>query len=251
MEEIIKNISGEPVYQSGRHIGYMVPWKRISCYCKKWSLNRDTDVARINEMIEFFERGGYLPPFIHLAELHDEGLVCYDGNHRREVFNHFPDKEITCIVDVIFNATLEEVVTEFNNINKIVMMPSIHLETDDERLITPRIKIEIMDLVKFYIEKYKKFVSSSGKPNPPNFNRDLFTENLTEIYKYFHGEVSIAELTGLLEKLNIAYSKNRLCRSHSTFGAQVIKKCTDGGLWLFLSRSIQAAHIEKIRDEVI
>jgi hypothetical protein len=55
----------------------------------------------------------YIPKMIHLAELNEEGLICYDGNHRREVFNLL-QKDFLCIIDIIFNATQEDVFYAFD-----------------------------------------------------------------------------------------------------------------------------------------
>ena len=56
----------------------------------------------------------YIPKMIHLAELNEEGLICYDGNHRREVFNLL-QKDFLCIIDIIFNATQEDVFTHLTH----------------------------------------------------------------------------------------------------------------------------------------
>ena len=83
MHTLLTAIS-QPLYSHGSHMGFIVRWNLIAPLVKKWSKNRDPDPLRVAEMKEHFIKGGYLPNQIHLAELSNEGLVRYDGNHRRE-----------------------------------------------------------------------------------------------------------------------------------------------------------------------
>ena len=57
-------------------------------YTKMWSKNRPPDQNRILEIAEYINKTKIIDGIISLAGtgnfLHDEGLVCYDGNHRRE-----------------------------------------------------------------------------------------------------------------------------------------------------------------------
>lgn len=119
MEAIFDSL-GQSIYNFNGHKGYMIQWKLIAPFCKKWSRNRDPDIERVNEMVEYYHKGGYIPRMIHLAELKDEGMVCYDGNHRKEVFNMCNDEAVMCVVDVLFGATQNDVYKAFNNINKSV-----------------------------------------------------------------------------------------------------------------------------------
>lgn len=68
MEAVINSLA-QPLYIRGNHKGYLLPWSLISPLCRKWSRNRDPDSSRIEEMIKYAAEGGYLPPFIHLAEI--------------------------------------------------------------------------------------------------------------------------------------------------------------------------------------
>ncbi len=86
MEKTFKS-HGKLIYDIDGHKGYLIEWKFVSEFCKKWSKNREPDQERINEMVAFFKNGGYIPRMIHLAETVEEGMICYDGNHRKEVFN--------------------------------------------------------------------------------------------------------------------------------------------------------------------
>jgi len=120
MQSIIESF-GTQLYEEGNHVGYKVHVKHMIPLWKKWSRNRDPDMERVNEILE---SRAYIPKFIHLAELEGEGLVCYDGNHRRVVLEKLGGDE-TCIVDVMFGATTDDVYQAFVNINKGVERPLV------------------------------------------------------------------------------------------------------------------------------
>ena len=138
-------------------------------------------MERVNEMVEHYHKGGYIPRIIHLAEIKDEGIVCYDGNHRKEVFNKCNDDGVMCVVDMMFDATHNDVYKAFNNINKSVQLPAIYIEEggDDNN-----VKAEIVKLVREYETKYKPFLSTSSRCHAPQFNRDTFTDNIYNLTRH-------------------------------------------------------------------
>jgi hypothetical protein len=240
METIFDSL-GKVLYDAHGHKGYLIPWKLIAPFCKKWSRNRDADMGRVEEMLRHFEAGGYVPRMIHLAETQDEGIVCYDGHHRKEVFNCCKDDALACIIDVMFNATQRDVYMAFNNINKSVQLPAIYI---DERSDTSEVKVQIIDLVKQYENKHKALSSSSPRCRAPHFNRDRFTDNVYEIYKSLGSSFSIVQVGKLLDRLNSEYSFGRICRPHSLYKASIIDKCKKHSMWLFLEGTIPVEHVE-------
>lgn len=239
MENIISSFA-KKLYTQGKHTGYILKFKHLAPICKKWSKNRNPDLSRVQDMYEYHVKNGYIPKLIHLAELKDEGLVCYDGNHRRELLHMINDDTIECIVDIIFNATNDDIFESFETINKAVDVPEIYLED------SMNIKDDVLELVKKYETKYKPFVSKASKCRQPNFNRDVFTENITNIYRYLNGSKTIKEIDELLDVLNNEYSKNKICKSHSDYKEPVISKCKKYNLWLFLERVIPNEHVERV-----
>ena len=239
MESIITSFA-KRIYTHGNHVGYVLKYKQLQPICKKWSKNRHPDMNRVQEMYEYHNNGGYIPKLIHLAELKDEGLICYDGNHRREYLQMIGDDEVECVVDIIFNATNDDVIESFKAINKAVDVPEIYLED------SMNIKDDVLELVKKYETTFKPFVSRSSKCRTPNFNRDVFTENITKIYRFMNGSKTIKEIEELLNILNLEYSKNKICKSHTKYKESVIDKCKKYNLWLFLEREIPSEHVEKI-----
>jgi hypothetical protein len=241
MEQVVRSL-GHEIYtdNNNNHKGFLVKWSLIGPLCKKWSRNRDPDIFRVDEMLAHFEKGGYLPKMIHLAEVLGEGLVCYDGNHRREMFDRCKGDDITCIVDIMFGANQNDVYKAFSNINKSIQVPAIYIDNQD----ASQVKIEIINLVKKYEEKYKPFLSSSPRCHSPNFNRDGFVDNVYQIYTSFNGSKTIPEIAVIFDRLNVEYAYGRLCRPHRLYKLAVIEKCQKHGFWLFLERSIPFEHVE-------
>jgi hypothetical protein len=241
MEAIFDSL-GQSIYDINGHKGYMVQWKLIAPLCKKWSRNRDPDMERVNEMVDHYHKGGYIPRMIHLAETQDEGIVCYDGNHRKEVFNICNEDEIMCVVDVMYSATRNEVYKAFNNINKSVQLPAIYIEETNDN----DVKVEIVKLVRVYETKYKSYMSTSARCHAPHFNRDTLTDNIYNIYKSFDNTVSIEKIGQLLETLNNEYAHGRLCRPHSLYKQSLVDKCKKQNLWLFIEKTIPFEHVERL-----
>lgn len=242
MEAIFDSL-GQSIYNFNGHKGYMIQWKMIAPFCKKWSRNRDPDIERVNEMVEYYHKGGYIPRMIHLAELKDEGMVCYDGNHRKEVFNMCNDEAVMCVVDVMFGANQNDVYKAFNNINKSVQLPAIYIEESSGE---NDVKAEIVKLVKEYETKYKPFLSTSARCHAPHFNRDAFTDNIYNIYTSLGKVVSIEQIGKLLDMLNNEYAQGRMCRPHSVYKQSILDKCKKHNMWLFIERTIPFEHIETL-----
>lgn len=245
MESIFDSL-GTALYTTNGHKGYLLQWKFVSPLCKMWSRNREPDMERVKEMVAYHHKGGYIPRMIHLAELKDEGIVCYDGNHRKEVFNRCTDDEsLQCIVDVMFDATQKDVFMAFNHINKSVQLPAMYIdecEPTNESTVTA----DIMRLVKAYETKYKPFLSTSARCHAPHFNRDTLTDNLYTIYKSFHPPLPMEQIATLLEKLNGEYANGRLCRSHTSYKPSLLEKCKKHNMWLFIEKTIPVDHVERM-----
>lgn len=246
MESVLSSL-GKCIYNTNDHHGYIIQWNLISPLCKKWSRNRDADITRVNEMILYHTKGGYIPRIIHLAEIKDEGIVCYDGNHRREVFNKCSvEDDITCIVDIMFDTSQNEVYKAFNNINKCVQVPAIYIVEETQN--TNTIKASIIELVKDYEVNYKQLLSSSSRCHAPNFNRDMLTENIYNIYKSFSNELTIDKIKIILKRLNNEYANGNMCRPHSSYKKNIIDKCKKYNMWLFIEKSIPNVHVEKLLE---
>lgn len=241
--ELLLNSLGTQLMKRGRHVTFLVDWNVIKPIVKKWSRNRDPDMERVTDLLTYISNGGYFPSMLHVAELQDEGLVCYDGNHRREALNSIvnPPK---VIIDVLINATQKDVYDAFEALNKSVQVPAIFF--DEPTINTTNVREDILSIVKKYECKFKSHVSPSPRCHAPQFNRDMFVDNVYKIWTAFDGCLSMKQIEDALDNLNKLYSQERICRSHSSYKPKIIQKCQESGLWLFIDREIHVDHIRTV-----
>ena len=243
--QVYLNNTATHTFSVGNKTMYIIKFSLVRSLIKKWKYNRDPDNKRVKDIYACLKTGGFIPTYMNLADVDENGLVCFDGNHRREAMEMLLDDGIDTdtICSVLFNATNDDVRGAFLNINKAVDVPEIYLEDN-----LSSVKSEIIDVVFQYEKKYKKYLSQSKFCHKPNFNRDNFIDNITEIYKYFDGKFSVEEIRQLLDKLNLAYSQEKICKPHSQYGKKVIEKCRSGGLWLFVDGRVSPEHLAVVRE---
>ncbi len=229
------------IYSQNNHFGYSIKYIKIKNLIKCWKRNRSPDELRVNEMLKYYNTGGFLPPVLYLANTREKDLVCYDGNHRREVYNKIEDDNLLIIIDVIFDATESDIFKIFTNINKSVQLPLIYTEKVSENILQ-----DIINLVKTYEKSFKAFLSPSSHCRIPNFNRDVLIDNIYELYNNLNQVYSIKEISYLLNILNGEYASGNLCKPHSSFNSRIIEKCKKYNFWLFIYSKISTEHIEKI-----
>lgn len=243
MDKILSHL-GSCIIDHPKHKIIVIEWSIVQPLIKKWSRNRDPDLTRIQELTNYIKNGNYIPPMLHLADLKEEGLVCYDGNHRREALQQANLENYKIIVDLLCHATQSEVFEAFTNINKSVQVPAIFVdEMIQENDI--RIKHDIIQLVKKYETQYSSYVSTSSRCHAPNFNRDSFTDMLYNIWKAFDGLITITELENTLDQLNRDYANGKFPKK---IKETIVKKCQQNGLWLFREKEINIEHLRYIID---
>ena len=223
--------TGRQVYDIDGHIGYEISVSSMNTLLKAWSKNRQLDNTRVNELSRHLKQGGWVPPTIHVAHIPVEGLVCYDGNHRREAYRQispcFENK--TIILDILKKPT--EIYKCFNDINKSVPVAQIDLLMDNDFV---KIRHELDNLVKKYEKTYSSFVSTSSRCNTPNFNRDNFKDQLFQYIQNKEYQINIQIIEEALNYLNNAYAKDiRSGADVKNLRATVLKKCREENLWLF------------------
>ena len=99
-------IYGKFITKQGLHTIYLADSHIIVQNSKIWSRNRPPDELRVNEITKYIQQNNYVDGIIYLANLKDEGLICYDGNHRRSALSKL-DKSYKIFINVLENPTLE------------------------------------------------------------------------------------------------------------------------------------------------
>jgi hypothetical protein len=207
--------------QQGNHSVY---WMPVSVFThlpiKRWKHNRPEDPIRIAEIREWISTSKRLDGVIYLACIDNE-LVCYESNHRREALKGI-EGVYNIFVDVLWNAKDEDVKKEFLRLNKAVSVPELYIS--DEPIVGIS---ELKHFVDTFCSNYKKLQVSTNRPQRPNFNRDMLTEEFYRILK--EQKWNLDELAIRITNLNREMS----LREKSRLSAKVIQKCEESGLWLF------------------
>ena len=81
---------------------------------KTWKYNRPVDENRVEEIRQWNKEFNRMDGVINLAYIAGDGLVCFEGNHRRLALKDLP---INVIVDIIY---LDASVAEIGQLNPIV-----------------------------------------------------------------------------------------------------------------------------------
>ena len=191
---------------------------------KVWKFNRPPDMARVEEIRETMKVNNRMDGLINLAYITHEGLVCYEGNHRRLALE---GNEFVVLIHILWDVTDEKVTEEFRRLNKSVCVPELYISETDATL-----KVEIEELVKEFTKKFTKHLSSSAKNQCPNFNRDNLTDQILRLQKELMIPVSqlSTRLYALNEKLSFK-DKTKLSEKNR-------QKCEKYGLWLFAWSSV-------------
>lgn len=245
MSTIIKKYFEEfKTHVSGDHAMYMVPSDKIielgnDGVLKLWSRNRPADDARVDEIRAYIEKTKHVDGTIRLAYIKGEGFVCYESNHRRLAL--IPG--ILVIVDILWDVDQDWIVEEFIRINRAVSVPELYTTVDMDSTAKTKITEYVKDMASF---KYKAFVSTSARPNRPQFNRDVLTQDITQLWKNI--ECPIDDLLRAIDQLNEDYKNEKHGMDHTKIKSpKILEKCTKGGLWLFaFDTSLNADHIKRL-----
>lgn len=208
---------------------YAVPMKVYKTLdVHQWKYNRPPDMARVSEIHKWMKEFNRMDGVLNLAYIQSEGLVCFEGNHRRLALEGL---DITVLLDIVWDATHDIVKHEFQRLNKSVSVPDLYVIENDATL-----RVQIEDAVAMFRKKYPTHESSSGRPIRPNFNRDKLTDEFTRLQKELN--IPVSELLERLDNLNEKYkSKDR-----SKLSLSVQLKCSLSNLWLFAWSSTISAN---------
>lgn len=224
-------------------------FKSILLDVTAWSKNRPSDEKRVNEIVKYIKQIKRVQGTICLAEIKEEGLVCYDGNHRREAVMSLSQGSIIqdIIISIIWNTTQDVVIEEFNSINMSISVPLIFLRNDmttDKEL--------IFNFARTMSKKYPSLVSDKAKCKTPNFNRDVLLDDIVELHELHSGKTT-AEIIELIKLMNKCCKKESFGFSKKygfldkALSSSVVEKCENSGMWLFCSsRNLDRNYFRKV-----
>jgi len=219
-EHLEKHASG------GKHGSHSVYWVPLVAFNQlpvtPWKFNRPPDPERVAEIRTFMKESKRADGLIYLACINHQ-LVCYESNHRRMALKQgMPDDMNHILVDIIWDATDDLIKQEFLRLNKAISVPDLYVDNSAEESFET-----ITKAIDTFCAKYPSLRSASGRPNRPNYNRDLFTQDFHRVMKELR--ISADELLARLERLNTELAT----KDRGRLTMNVVQKCEKAGLWLF------------------
>jgi hypothetical protein len=236
MQTLLQKIFTEQA-TGGPHGSHAIYWVPIKVFNElpitMWKFNRPPDAERVAEIHAYMTGSKRMDGIIHLAFINNQ-LVCYESNHRREALKGLTDMA-HILVDVMWTATDESVKQEFFRLNKSVSVPELFLVPDASET---RIA-DVRKAVDAFCMNYPAMRSSNARPQRPNFNRDVLTDEFYRVMR--ENEIGVEELGARLMRLNREMSR----RDRKKLTEKVIAKCEATGLWLFAwSSTLNARELE-------
>jgi len=208
----------------GNHTVYWMPAKIFNQLpIKRWKHNRPPDEARVAEIREWVQTSKRVDGIIYLACVDNE-IVCYESNHRREALKGIEGLH-NILVDMMWEATDEQVKAEFFRLNKAISVPELFVTEQREIRVD-----DLLQIVDGFCKNYTALKSNSRHPQRPNFNRDNFMEDFYHIVR--DSGKSVEEVMQRLLQFNHHLGS----RDKSKLSKTIIEKCERSGLWLFAWR---------------
>lgn len=209
----------------GKHTVYWMTYDEFAGLpIKKWKKNRPCYEERVTYIRNGILERKRVDGMIYVASIDGE-LVCYESNHRREALKGLEGKGIhNILVDVLWDATDEEVEQEFRRINDAASVSDLYVEPN------PTITVEeLRPVVDEFCNRFKPHLKPSTRPQRPDFSRDMIERQFYDACKEL--QIKPTELIERIARLNTRMTE----RDKSKLSAKVIEKCTKTGLWLFAS----------------
>lgn len=254
MDEIQKKVEKLSVLilKQGNKDTYLIPVSGLLKLAnhgiiKRWEQNREEDNGRVEKIRRHQIARSCVEGIIYFGYIEGQGLVCYDGQHRRIALS--PEiSHIKVLISIIWKATEEILEKEFDLINRSVKVPRVYIDKS-----LANVKSIFIAFSQYLEGRYPKFVSGSGVCKRPNFNRDSLVDDLLSIHesKKF-GSLVLERLIELIKYSNKCYRKEKFGFEATILTKNIRLKCETFGLWLFCeSRSIDRSYLKKCFKEFV
>jgi len=192
----------------------------IKSKVKNWSKNRPHDEVRVKAIAAYLEKFDvkFLDGIVYCWSF-DGYLHIYDGWTRYCAASD-ETKMMLCVYTTDYE---QDIVHHFFALNSAVPVPSLYIKEEQDG--QKKLKI-IEEIVKDFSKDYKQFLSASRRPQKPNFNRDTFAEQLSQLP---------------IENLDAATTKSILMETNQWIkrnGTGFTRKAIDGDFFLFADKKI-------------
>jgi len=247
-QELFQNsLSDYVVMGKGTQImTYVVPIKVfLSLSAKRWGRQRPIEDDRIPVIANIMAERKRADGMLLLAWSPSEHLVVYDGQHRwRAIESMSRDIEFNIVIQIMWNCSEEDIIADFFRINQAKSVPELYQTPH----VTADVKADIEEYIRDLAKNYPEFMSTTKKPNRPNFNRDLLCDELFKIWKdYFKQEKDMKTIIAGLDSLNKKYHESSTSSARHVLAKSIksLEKCEKHKFWLFADRDIDRAALRK------
>ena len=216
-------IYGKLILKQGLHKIYLADSHIITRNSNIWSKNRTPDILRIKEIMNYIESNNFVDGILFLANIQDEGLVCYDGNHRREALKML-DKSYKIFVNVIENPTLKYLCDKFTSLNKCVPKTELLLQSEINK---DKVNDNINDydnLEDKVRDDIIKSVNETYLDISENNSKEKIKKSTRKICPLPSCSFMRANKNSMLKHLGLKEGESGNCSS-SYFNKDIVKKC--------------------------
>jgi len=188
----------------------------LAKYTDIWYRNRYPDTERVHEIMKSIKKENEIDNRIYLALIkdrpHEDKLLCFDGNHRREaLIRMYRMDGFTCWVDldILIDVSDAEVISAFRRINQAVNLPDAYLE-DDPSPVQP-----CEEFVKQFMEKWPGIIVDRKSTRAPYCTKN----QLIDLVHPFIRESNLMEKFIKINKehmgVKYAASTMKICDEHN------------------------------------
>jgi hypothetical protein len=201
---------------------------------KNWSRNRKPNMQRVVQIRKYQNAHNHVNGTIHFAFLDDEGLVCYEGNHR---FHALTDSVDGVLIDVMWTTTTTNIRQEFNTINKAERVAEALTDKNAEKRLA--ITQEVQDFVEDLCRVYPTMIGKGNRSNRPRFLVDDFIDKIVNLHKHFSTRgYTLDNIFTALNYLNACYGNGERTIKYEKrkgLGEKSLALVEESGFYLYCS----------------
>lgn len=190
---------------------------------ENWDKNSLSDINKVNIITDYYKSNDIqlIPGIIYLWE-RNNNYYLYDGLHRFKAIQYL-NKNVKLMIYINTTQDEEKIIQEFKNLKQSISLPSMYIDKTD--LIKKSVCNYLADAL---CRNYSKFISTTTKHHPCNFNRNV----LIQLFSLLQIDFNIPEIEMIIFKylleLNLE-AHNYLIENHIKYP----KKCDKYNFYLF------------------
>ena len=226
-------VYGKYIAKQEKHYIYLADSHIVTMQSKIWSKNRPCDTLRVSEIEKYITEMGYVDGILYFANIDGEGLVCYDGNHRRCALLNLT-KSYKVLINVLENPSPDYLKNKFISLNKCVPVTDLFLNDTHNK---EEVDL-IMEVTDYFCQLWKSHRKTSPNPNRPNFNRDTLQSKISSIIELNGIDISKSSKDDIIQQVNRFNEEINNKKDSIKSTKTMLNKCVASGCFLFLEKTV-------------